>query len=94
MLRVADMDELGERDYRSYGKLQDIIWEDDKFFVLMLLKTVEFNHHLMSYMVLPTEQKIVMSPQSLPWHGVFNLVLKNGNLFVVEESAAIEDTEL
>ena len=90
------MDELGERDYPSYGKLQDIIiWEDDKFFVLMLLKTVEFNRHLMSYMVLPTEQKIVMSPQSLPWHGVFNLVLKNGNIFVVEkESAAIEDTEL
>lgn len=90
------MDELGERDYPSYGKLQDIfIWEDEKFFVLILLKTVQFNHHLMSYKVLPTEQKIVMSPRSLPWHGVFNLVLKNGNLFVVEkESAAIEDTEL
>jgi hypothetical protein len=44
------MDELGERDYPSYGKLQDIfIWEDEKFFVSILLKTVEFNRHLMSY---------------------------------------------
>ena len=96
MLRVADMDDFGERDYPSYGKLQDIlIWEDEKFFVLILLETIEFNPHLMSYKVLPTDQKTVISPQSLPWHGVLNIIVKNGNLFVVEkESAAIEDTEL
>ncbi len=96
VLRFADMDELGERDYPSYGKLQDIfIWEDEKFFVLIVLKTVEFNSHLMSYKVLPTDQRIVIRPQSLTWHGLLNMVVKNGSFFVVEkESAAIEDSEL
>ena len=87
------MDEFGERDYPSYGKLEEIlIWEDQKFFVVTLLKTIEFTCHLMSYKVLPTEEKIIVFPESLSWHGVLNIVLKNGHLFVVEkESASIED---
>lgn len=88
------MDEFGERDYPSYGKLEEIlIWQDQKFFILNLLKTIEFACHLMSYKVSPTKQKIVVFPHSLSWHGVLNIVLKNGDLFLVEkESAAIEDT--
>ena len=87
VLRIVDMDESGERDYPSYGKLEEIlIWQDQKFFVLVLLKTIEFTAHLMSYKVLPTKQKLMV-------HGVMNMILKDGDLFVVEkESSAIEDT--
>ena len=50
------MDEFGERDYPSYGELEEIlIWEDQKFFVVTL-KTIEFTCHLMSYKVLPTNE--------------------------------------
>ena len=83
-LRIADMDEVGECDYPTYGRLEEIIvWNDEKFFVVVLCETLEFNSHLISYKIVTTEQKVVVCPQSLPWHGVLNIILKNGELFVV-----------
>ena len=66
------MDEVGESDYPTYGKLEEIIiWDDEKFFVVVLCETVEFNAHFMSYKIVTNEQKVVVCPQSLSWHGVF-----------------------
>ena len=46
----------------------------------------------MTYKVVTTKQKVVLCPQSLPWHGVLNINLKNGDIVVEKESALIEDT--
>ena len=66
-IRIADMDEVGECDYLTYGKLKEIIvWNNEKFFVVIVLReTLEFNSHLMSYKIVTTKQKVVCQ-QSLP----------------------------
>ena len=90
------MDGWGKRDYPTYGKVEEvIIWNDVKYFVIALLETVEFSCHFMGYKVVSADQKTVVRPQALPWHGVLNIILKNGDSFVVEkECASIEETDL
>lgn len=41
----------------------------------------------MSYEVLPTEQKRVVLTNSIPWHGVLNIVKKGGKSLVVEKDS-------
>lgn len=87
------MDDSGERDYPEYGQLDEvIIWEDAKYFVVTVFQTVSFCCQYMSYDVLPTEQKRVVIPNSLPWHGVLHIIKKAGKAFIVEkESSNVED---
>lgn len=87
------MDEFGERDYPSYGKVEEIVvWEDSKFFVVHVLETLAFHRHFMCYQVFPTNRKMVVVLQNLPWHGVLNILKKNGDLYIVErDTSNVED---
>jgi hypothetical protein len=88
-LRLQEMDDLGERDYPSYGIVEEIlIWEDGKFFVAKVLETIAFHHHLMSYEVITTNKSVVVVLGNLPWHGVLNIVRKSGQLFILEKDTA------
>ena len=68
------MDEFGGKDYPSYGQLEDIIiLKNSKFFIVQVLET-SFHSHFMCYEVVPTNERVVVLLQNLPWHGVLNIV--------------------
>ena len=67
------MDEFGGKDYPFYGQLEEIIiLEDSKFSIVEVLET--FHIHFMCYEVVPTNERVVVLLQNLPWHGVLNIV--------------------
>ena len=54
-LRLEEMDEIGERYYPSYGKVEEIVvWEDRNFVVVRALNTLTFH---ISYQVCPNNKK-------------------------------------
>ncbi|CAB4034113.1 Hypothetical predicted protein [Paramuricea clavata] len=86
-LRLQELDDFGESEYPSYAIVEEIlIWEDGKFFVVKVLETIAFHHHLMPYEVITTNKCVVVVLGNLPWHGVLNIVRKSGQLFIVENS--------
>lgn len=95
-LRIVEMDEVGFSDNPSYGKVEEIIiWEDEQFFILTVLRTSEFHQQFMAYEVLTINQKIVVLLINLSWKGALNIITKNAKYFIVEkESALVEDTEI
>ena len=86
------MDEFGGKDYPSYGQLEDIIiLKNSKFFIVQVLET-SFHSHFMCYEVVPTNERVVVLLQNLPWHGLLNIVRKHDNLCIVEkDTASVED---
>ena len=88
------MDEFGQNDFPTYGKVEEIIiWEEEKILLVEVLKTIEFCPLMMAYKVSPTHEISAIFTKNLPWPGVFNIINKNGGKMIVDISS-IEDPEI
>ena len=89
ILRLQEVDELGN-DYPVYGQVAEIIvWEDEKFFILIELETISFHNRFMAYEVERTENRVVDLRHDLLGH----IIQKNGKKFIVEKNTpCIQDT--
>jgi hypothetical protein len=86
VLRMKEMGEFGERDYPEYGRLDEVIvWNDAKYFAVTVLKTILFRSHFMAYEVQSTDEKQVVLPHNLHWHGVLNVIKKEGNHMLLKK---------
>lgn len=79
------MDNIGH-DFPIYGQVEElIIWEDEKFFIATKLETLSFHKQYMANEIEMEDTRVVVSWSNLPWHGVLNVLLKNGEKFIVEK---------
>ena len=66
-----------------------VVWEDEKFFILIELETVPFHNHFMAYEVERTENRAVDLRHDLLGH----IIQKNGKKFIVQkDTSCIQDT--
>ena len=93
VLRLQEMDELGN-DYHVYGKVdENIFWEDEKFFILTEVETFFSQSIYGMYKVERTDNRPAVLCHDLPWHGLLHIVQKNGEKFILEkDTSCIKDT--
>ena len=87
IVRIKEIDSAN--DFPVYGSIQEIIvWEDEKFFSLALLRTKSFHEHFMAYEVEVTEEKLLISYHNLSRHGCLHMIKKTGRDYIVEKDTA------
>ena len=66
-----------------------IVWEDEKFSILIELETISFHNHFMANEVERTENRAVDLRHDLLGH----IIQKNGKKFIVQkDTSCIQDT--